>query len=224
MFNLTTEQTHAVAVRAGGAVRAFATLAVAYAVQKHWIPGSGLLSGWLGDQLAAELAMAVTAGGMFAWSWINKNKDRNRLLAAIAADPTAATTLDTFLSDFKASTKTQARVTGGTGPMQLVLVLVLLGAMTSCVRVHLPRLPDGSLDVRRLVTWASDGVEADCQFQPTAAFCIFGRDAVADARAAMDRNPAALQVAARRSLVDSAAKWPVIQPWVQWLVDGLTTS
>lgn len=104
------------------------------------------------------------------------------------------------------------------------LIAAILGTgvlVSSCGPVRLPHLPDGSLDVRTLVTWASDGVEADCQFAPLSSFCIFGRDAVADVRAAMDKNPTGIQVAAKRSITDSVEKWPAIAPWFTWLADAL---
>lgn len=126
MITLTAAQKHAVAVRLGGAVRAFATFAVAFAVQKHWIPGSSALAGWLGDQIATELAMGLTAAAMFAWSWITKNKDRNRLLAAIATDPAAAPTLDAFLEDFKASTSGPTSIGS---PAKLLMLLAVLGGL-----------------------------------------------------------------------------------------------
>ena len=105
--------------------------------------------------------------------------------------------------------------------MKRVLLALVAVTLIGCASLHWPRLADGSLDVRTLVTWGETGVELDCQWQPTAAFCIFGRDAVADVRAAMNNNPTEIQAAAKQSLRDSFVKWPVTKLWLGWLEDAL---
>lgn len=102
------------------------------------------------------------------------------------------------------------------------LIAAMLGTgvlVSGCATLtaKLPHLPDGSLDVRQLVSWASVGVEADCQFAATSSWCVLGRDVIADATSAMDKNPTNLRAAVKQSLNDSMAKWPAIKPVFGWL-------
>lgn len=112
-----------------------------------------------------------------------------------------------------------------TRPARIASLIVSLSLMLVCVpacgKIHLPRLPDGSLDVVTLVNWASDGIEADCSLGFSQDVCTFGRDTIDDVRAAMDKDPLHRQQAAWKSFSDSAARWPVIQPYVQWVIDAL---
>lgn len=88
----------------------------------------------------------------------------------------------------------------------LVIALVSLAACAS-----LPRLPDGSLNVPLLLTWAQDGLDADCAWAPTSAVCNLGTDAIATAKT---QAPADV----KRSLVDAETRFPVIAPYVDWLI------
>lgn len=129
MFTLTAEQKHTIAAKAGGAVRAGAALVIAYAVRNHWIPGSGAMATWLGDQLTTELAGGITWAAMLLWSWMVKNKDKNRLVAAIVRDPLLLEpTLEAFLTDFKAEAAARTSDHVSIGPTaKILLVLALAG-------------------------------------------------------------------------------------------------
>lgn len=92
--------------------------------------------------------------------------------------------------------------------LALLLALAVFGA--AC-HVSLPRLPDGSLNVPVLLTWAQDGIDADCAFAPTSTVCNLGTDAIATAKT---KAPADV----KRSLVDAETRFPVIAPYVDWLI------
>jgi len=102
-----------------------------------------------------------------------------------------------------------------------LLSLLSLPACAVFSRTHLPRFTDGTLDVRTLVSWAEYGVEADCEFAPNSTYCIFGRDAIADTKAAMDRNPGAIQAAARQTLIHAVEHWPALDVVFRWLIEVL---
>jgi hypothetical protein len=108
----------------------------------------------------------------------------------------------------------------------IVIAMLGLGAalLPACANLtaKLPHLPDGSLDVRALVSWVNTGVELDCQYAATSPFCIFGRDGVKDATAAMDKNPANMRAAAAQSFRDSIAKWPSMDVVFGWIVKDLS--
>lgn len=94
--------------------------------------------------------------------------------------------------------------------MRRFLLVVALLTVSAC-HVALPRLPDGALNVPLLLTWAQDGVDADCAYAPTSTVCTLGTDAIATART---KAPADV----KRSLVDAATRFPVIAPYVHWLI------
>jgi hypothetical protein len=91
-----------------------------------------------------------------------------------------------------------------------LLLIVTLLTLPAC-HLSLPRLPDGSLNVPVLLQWAQDGINADCAFAPTSAVCNLGTDAIATART---KAPADV----KRSLVDAETRFPVIAPYVDWLI------
>lgn len=108
-------------------------------------------------------------------------------------------------------------------PLKVAVVLLALVcglAMSACATFP-PKNPDGSIDVAKLVDYAEGGIEADCALGFNQDICTFGRDTIANARAAMAHDPQAQVAAVRQSLADSVARWPVIAPYVKFVQDVL---
>lgn len=97
-----------------------------------------------------------------------------------------------------------------------VVVVGVCGLSIGCASFP-PRLSDGTLDLDRLVTWASDGIEADCAIGFNLDVCTFGRQTIADAHTDMAADPAHPARALSLSLTRSALKWPVVAPYVQFV-------
>lgn len=97
-----------------------------------------------------------------------------------------------------------------------VLLALCLGFMACAnVTAKLPHRPDGSVDVQVLLGWAQDGIAADCALLPGSTVCTIGTDVIKVATTKGD--PASV----KQSLVDGAAQWPVIDPYVRWLINAL---
>ena len=93
-----------------------------------------------------------------------------------------------------------------------LLALPLVFAV-SCA--SLPHTPDGKLDVQKLLSWAEDGIIADCAIQGAdSTVCSVGLPAV---RALESKSAADVKA----GLVALAAKYPAVKPYVQWLIDDL---
>lgn len=101
--------------------------------------------------------------------------------------------------------------------MTRLLLIVALVSLTACASVtsRLPHRPDGSVDVQLLLTWAQDGIAADCALLPGSTVCTIGTDVIRVATTKGD--PASV----KQSLSDGAAQWPVIDPYVRWLINAL---
>lgn len=95
------------------------------------------------------------------------------------------------------------------------LVLPLLIVTLGCGPIHLPRLPDGSLDVPTLLQWAEAGLQADCQIQGVQAdVCAIGLPAV---KALESKAPQDV----RAALVAITFQQPATLPYLRWLIDAL---
>lgn len=94
---------------------------------------------------------------------------------------------------------------------QLLCVLPLLCLLAIGCASFPPKNADGSVNVALLLTWAQDGVDADCAWAPTSTVCALGTDAIATART---KAPADV----KRSLVDAETRFPVIAPYIDWLI------
>ena len=84
-----------------------------------------------------------------------------------------------------------------------------------------PRLPDGALDVVTLVDYASYGIEADCALGFNLDVCTFGRQTIGDARRDIALDPEHPRAALAASLARSVARWPLMQPYVQFVRDAV---
>ena len=103
---------------------------------------------------------------------------------------------------------------------RLVLCGLLCAFMASCATFP-PRNTDGSLNVTALINDAAYGIEADCALGFNNDVCTFGRDTIDAARAAQAKDLPGVYRSVRQSLIDSSIKWPVITPYVKWLIDLL---
>lgn len=97
----------------------------------------------------------------------------------------------------------------------LVAVVTLAASCATTKRITI-KTPDGSLNVPLLLTWAQDGIDADCAISPRSPVCTLGTDAIAVARS-KGKDLGAI----RQTLVDASAQFPVIAPYVKFVVDLL---
>ena len=97
----------------------------------------------------------------------------------------------------------------------LLVAVALLAASCATTKLTIKN-PDGSLNIPLLLTWAQDGIDADCAIMPGSPVCTLGTDAIALARS-KGKDVGAI----RQTLVDAAAQFPVIAPYVRFVVDLL---
>ena len=95
-------------------------------------------------------------------------------------------------------------------------LLCVLGLLTVTACASLPHKPDGSLDVQKLLSWAEDGIIADCAIQGAdATVCSVGLPAV---RALETKSPADVKA----GLQAIVAKYPAVAPYVNWLINDIS--
>lgn len=112
----------------------------------------------------------------------------------------------------------------------LLLALTLLGT-SACATVpthaktpvgqalldHLPKRPDGSLDVQELVNWTKDGINIVCDYDPTSQVCTVGMRVV-QLLATKGQDPRVVLAAA----LEAEDQFPVIRAYTRWFTDTLT--
>lgn len=91
-------------------------------------------------------------------------------------------------------------------------VLFLAFLNSSCASFP-PRNPDGSINVAILVQYAEQGIQADCQLMPGSSVCTVGTNVIAILKS-KGQDPVAVLAA----LVDVEQRFPVIKPYVHWIV------
>lgn len=92
-----------------------------------------------------------------------------------------------------------------------VMITVLALSLSCAGGIHLPRLPDGSLNVPLLLTWAQDGIDADCAFDATSAVCVIGDDVIMAIRSKDPKD-------VKQALIDAELRFPVLTSYLDWLV------
>lgn len=104
---------------------------------------------------------------------------------------------------------------------RIVCVLIASVFLTACA--SLPRNPDGSLNVPVLLSWAEDGIVADCAIQGTTAeVCSLGLPAIQAVEAAVRQDPANALAKANTALQAIVLKYPGTAPYLNWLITILS--
>lgn len=93
---------------------------------------------------------------------------------------------------------------------KLILPLLFALTLTGCATLGLKN-PDGSVNVPQLLTYAQDGIDADCALGINPDVCTFGTDTL---NLAKDKSPADV----KQILLDAEVKFPVIKPYVDFVV------
>lgn len=173
---------------------------------------------WLKGLLAAAVSGAASAAGSMVLDPDHFNAANPKHLGLIAAIG-AVMGVGGYLKQSPLPPTAPDAVSDAKRATLPVLLLVGLsaGLLASCATFP-PRNPDGSLNVKALIDDASYGIEADCALGFNLDVCTFGRATIDAARAVQANDQAALLKAVRQSLVDSVAKWPVINPYVSWFI------
>lgn len=118
------------------------------------------------------------------------------------------------------------------------LTLLAVVSMAGCATFHSLvghdpfKNADGSVDVAKILLWAEYGIDADCQIGTSALaqdICTFGHDALAGARAALAKDPAAGRAVVLQSLQDFEARLQptqrtAVHPYFKWVEDKLAAK
>lgn len=94
---------------------------------------------------------------------------------------------------------------------RLILVLALPLLLIACDKP----------DVPTLLTWAQDGINADCLFGKgalAANICTFGTDGVSAAQAAYAKDPTNGKAAVKKILQDVEASQPQLAPYLNFVI------
>lgn len=95
---------------------------------------------------------------------------------------------------------------------KLIATLAIVLSLSACTFLATFKNPDGSINVQVLLQDAQYGIDADCALGINPDVCIFGTDAI---NLAKDKSPAEV----KQILTDAEVKFPVIAPYVQFVID-----
>lgn len=99
--------------------------------------------------------------------------------------------------------------------MKKILVTFTLLLSLGCGKMHLPRLPDGSIDTKTLLVWTEAGIQADCAIQGASAHvCKVGLPAVKALETKDSRD-------VRAALVALSLDDPDLAPYLHWAINAL---
>lgn len=97
----------------------------------------------------------------------------------------------------------------------LIAVLCVLAVGCASFKARLPHLPNGDLDVQKLLSWAEDGVIADCAIQGVdAKVCSLGLPTL---KALENKDAASIKSGLQAWVV----QFPAAGVYVNWLINDL---
>lgn len=170
-----------------------------FASKTFWVNllgGIGTVAGAYGGFIPPQYAPIVMGAGAIA----------NILLRMVTHQPVTL------------STPTVPPSVVGPGKVAFVVLATALG-LTAASCASLPRNPDGTLNVPTLLSWAEDGIVADCAIQGASAdVCSLGLPAIQAVEAAVKSDPANAEAKARVGLQAAESRWPAIAPYLDWLI------